>query len=217
MKRLIKWIGFALLACLVVAVIGALLGGGKKTSDTANTPSTSQGQATQQEQPASEKAVTPSTAQTAKPTNTPRPQPSPTPIPVVGTDVTVGKIKWKVTAASVLGQTLKSDNQFVTDKTTSGTFVRVSYQIENLGTDKVYFEAPKLVDNQKRKFSDYNEALLFIPDKEQCILKELNPNISTLCTVIYEVAADAKQLTAEATSLTLLGGSQVLIDLAISN
>ena len=217
MKRLIKWIGIALFACVVLAIVAALLGGGKDNSGTTTAPSTPQAQVAQEGQPTSEEASAQQPAQAPKPTNTPKPQPSPTSIPAIGANVSVGKIGWKVTAASALGQTLKSNNEFIEDKTTSGKFVTVTYQIENRGTDKVYFDAPKLVDAQERKFSDYNEALFFIPEKEQCILKELNPNVPAICTVIYEVAADANHLTAEVTSLALLGGSPVLIDLAIKD
>lgn len=229
MKRLIKWIGIALFACVVLAVIAAVLGGGGKDSDTAATPSAPQALAPDQEQQPSKQADAKQPTQAPAPTNapeltsipepinTPEPQPSPTPVPAIGTDVSVGKINWKVTTASALGQTLKSDNQFIEDKTTSGKFVTVSYQVENRDTDKVYFEAPKLVDAQERKFSDYNEALSFVPEKERCIFKELNPNVPATCTVIYEVAADAKQLMAEVTSLALFGGSPILIDLAIED
>lgn len=215
MKRLIKWIGIALVACVVVGIIGAIFGGGNKDSGTTSAPATSQAQEAQQGRLTGETTSAEQPAQTPKPTNTSKPQPSPTPLPAIGSDVMVGKIRWKVTAASVLGQVLKSNNQFIDDKTTSGKFVEVSYQIENRDTDSTYFTAPRLVDAQKREFSDYSDALFFISDKEQCVLKELNPNVPAVCTVIYEVAADAEQLNAQVTSLSLLGGSPVLIDLGI--
>jgi hypothetical protein len=214
-SRLLLILG--ILGALVLCGVVVISSGGNKGSGTANAPVATQAQAAPQAQPVSETAAAEQPTQAAKSTNTPKPQPSPTPAPAIGSDVSVGKIGWKVTKAAAVGNTLKSDNQFVQDKTTSGMFVQVTYQIENRGTDKVYFQAPKLVDAQNRKFGDYSEGLFFIPQNEQCVLKELNPNVPAACTAIYEVAADAKQLKAEVTPLALLGGSLVLIDLAINS
>jgi len=188
MKRPVKWLGIALIACVALGIVAAIISSGNKNAGTANAPAAQQGQA----------GVG---------------QPAAQPAPGMGMEVVAGKIAWKVTSANPLGRTLKSDNQFIEDKTTSGSFVRVSYRVENRGTDQVYFTAPKLVDSQNREFSDYNEASFFIPQQEQCVLKALNPNVPAECTVIYEIAADAKQIKAKVTSLALLGGSPAWVEL----
>jgi hypothetical protein len=44
-------------------------------------------------------------------------------------------MRWKIFAAENLGATLKSDNAFIEDRTTSGRFVQVRFEMENLSKD----------------------------------------------------------------------------------
>jgi len=148
-------------------------------------------------------AKDPAATKVPKPTNTPKPEPTATPVPGIGQEVDTGAVLWVVLKAEDLGQTLKSDNQFIDSKKTEGRFISVSYKAENQGDDKRYFEAPELIDAKGRKFNDYDESLFFISDDEQCVFEELNPNVAKTCTVIYEVAADATGLRARVTGALL--------------
>ena len=67
-------------------------------------------------------------------TATPTPEPTvtamPPSLPVVGQDVVLGSIRWKVLGFIDAGQTLTSNNQFTDPKTTSGRFIRVGFEVE---------------------------------------------------------------------------------------
>jgi hypothetical protein len=207
MKKVIKWIGISLGVCLLLAVIAAIASPNKKAAD--------------QPAPAAQASVTPSQADQAAqsapaaPTATQAPQPTATPLPAVGTDVTVGKIRWKVLKVENLGQVLKSDNQFIDDLKTSGFYVRVSYEVENQNSDPMYYQAPKLIDSQQRKFDASTDSSYWIPDDEQCILEKLNPNIVKTCTSVYELPAGANGITASLSSFSLLGGADKPVDLGL--
>lgn len=77
-----------------------------------------------------------------------------------------------------LGNKLKSDNQFVEDKTTTGRFVQLRFEVENLSKDTFTFAGFDLVDDQDRTFKSASDFLTFIPTAELCGLESLNPNVT---------------------------------------
>ena len=133
----------------------------------------------------------------------------------VGQDVQVDQVRWKIVAAEDAGQTLKSDNQFTPDKKTSGRFVRVRFELENLSKDMLTFAGLDLLDGQGRTFKSSSDAFAFIPDDERCVLENLNPNVAKTCTAIYEVPANAGGLQAQVSDLKMFGGQQALVDLGL--
>jgi hypothetical protein len=133
----------------------------------------------------------------------------------VGQDVQVDEVRWKIVAAEDAGQTLKSDNEFIPAKKTSGRFVRVRFELENLSKDMLTFAGLDLLDGQGRTFKSASDVFAFIPQEELCVLENLNPNVAKTCTVIYEVPADANGLQAQVGDLKLFGGQQALVDLGL--
>ncbi|MGH7274015.1 MAG: DUF4352 domain-containing protein [Nitrospiria bacterium] len=132
---------------------------------------------------------------------------------VVGQDVMVGDIRWKVLEARELGQELKSDNEFMEPKKTSGKFVMMRFEIENRKSEAVTYAGIELVDDKERTFKHYSEQFGYIDKDETCVLEQLNPNISRTCTEIFELPADARGIKAKVGDLELFGGDEVLIDL----
>jgi len=197
-----------LIVCSILAILLGVMEGGTTTS--------------QQAAPAAgQQASLPAAAET-KPTNdatiargatqppatrTPVPTQTLVPMPVVGADVKIGDITWKVLSAKDAGNVIKSNNQFIKDATTSGTFIVARYQVTNGGSKEVFYQAPDLLDSAKRKFGSSTDVYFFIPDDERCFLQKLNPGITKTCQAAYEVPADAKGLTAQITGLGLLSGS----------
>ncbi len=133
----------------------------------------------------------------------------------VGEDVRVDEVRWKILEATDLGNTLKSQTQFIKDKTTTGRFVRVRFEVENLSKDMLTFTGLDLVDDQGRTFKPSSEALEFIPNEEWCVLENLNPNVPQICTAIYEVPANATGLQALVGDLKILGNKTARIDLGL--
>jgi len=133
----------------------------------------------------------------------------------VGQDVQVGEVRWKILSVTDEGQTLKSDNQFIDDLTTSARFVRVTFEMENLSKDMLSFAGLDLVDDQNREFTRSSDAISFIENGQECILENLNPNVPKVCQDIYEIPANAIGLKARAGDLKLFGNNEALIDLGL--
>lgn len=133
----------------------------------------------------------------------------------VGQDVNVDEVRWKVVAAEDAGQTLKSDNDFIPAKKTSGRYVRVRFELENLSKDMLTFAGLDLLDGQGRTFKSSSDLFAFIPEDESCVLENLNPNIAKTCTAIYEVPVDSTGLQAQVSDLKMFGSQQALIDLGL--
>src|SRR5690349_7806626 len=118
MKKILKFgclgtIGFAVLIVILVVIAG---GASKSTGSTGQTRAVSASQNVTQ---ANNKAANQDQSVT---TSIPEATVAPTPIPSVGQDVTVDEMRWKMITAEDLGKTLKSNNQFIKDKSTSGRF-----------------------------------------------------------------------------------------------
>lgn len=160
-------------------------------------------------------AATAAPSRTTAPTRTPIPTIPPTPLPVIGADVKLGNITWNVLSAKDMGNTLKSDNQFIKSLTTSGRFIAVRYKVTNGGTSELYYQSPDLVDTAKRKFGSSTDAYHWLPDEEECLLQKLNPGITKTCQAIYEIPSDATGLAAQITELGTLLGRPALVDLGL--
>ena len=136
------------------------------------------------------------------PTDTPVPTSPPTPAyRQVGTDVIVSEARWFVFSAEDLGNELTSDNPFIDPERTAGKFIQVRFQVENRSSDLLSFGGIPIRDSAGREFSSYSGSYGFIPDGENCIFENLNPNVPKDCTFIYEVATDASGLLLVVTDL----------------
>jgi hypothetical protein len=202
MKKLGKGCLMVIGAVVLLGVIGAILGGGRSNSGSAAQPTAAPINAAAQ--PAGDAAAAAAPTAPAAPSAY-----------QVGEDVRVDEVRWKVLEATDLGKTLKSTNQFVKDKTTSGRFVRVRFELENLSKDMLTFAGLDLVDDQGRTFKPSSDAFQFIPNEETCVLENLNPNVAKSCTAIYEVPANATGLQAQAGDLKIIGNKTALIDLGL--
>jgi hypothetical protein len=131
----------------------------------------------------------------------------------VGDEIIVGEVRWKVLEAKTLGQELKSSNEFIKPKTTSGKFVLVRLEVENRKSEAATYAGIDLVDSKDRTFQRYAEQVGFIPEEETCILESLNPNISRTCTEIFELPGDAQGVKAKLGDLAVFGSKETLVDL----
>jgi hypothetical protein len=181
---------------IVLGVIIVVLGGGGSSSESAAQPTAATLNAAAQPAGAAATAAAPTSYR-------------------VGEDVRVDEVRWKILEATDLGNTLKSQDQFTKDKTTTGRFVRVRFEVENLSKDMLTFAGLDLVDGQGRTFKPSSEVLGFIPNEEWCTLENLNPNVTKICTAIYEVPANATGLQALVGDLKLLGNKTARIDLGL--
>jgi hypothetical protein len=202
MKKLGKGCLIVVGVFFMLAVIGAVLRGGVSSTSTAQPTAAA---ITGAAQPVTNPEPTAAPAATAAPTTY-----------GLGQNVQVDEVRWNMQEATDLGNTLKSDNTFIKDKTTSGRFVKVRFAIENLSKDLLTFAGLDLVDNQGRTFKPSSDAFQFIPTEESCVLENLNPNVAKTCTAIYEVPANAAGLQAQAGDLKLLGNASALIDLGLA-
>jgi len=152
-------------------------------------------------------------------------KPSPEKIPTiyfVNQDVRVGDVRWKVLEVKDLGSRLKGSQSrystFQEDVITTGKFIKVRFEVENLGKELKSVTWLRLVDSQSREYVPYSGVSAWIPEKEDLFLIEnLNPNIPKTLAVIFDVAKDASGLKFRATDLRVLGAGvkEVLIDLGL--
>ena len=146
------------------------------------------------------------------PTSTPVP-PNTNNVPALGDNVMTGNIKWRALALEELGNTLKSDNQFIDDAVTAGRFVRLTVEIDNRGTEPWSYWSPTVLDGQDRTFNTYAEQYYFVPDDQACFFLVLNPGIARTCVEIYEIAGDARDLKIKVTDNGFLFGNEATIGL----
>lgn len=202
--------------CIVCAIIGALVD--PPAQQTANAPAVTQADTTASSPSA---AAEPSSSPVASEAPTPEPSPSseptqePTPAPAVGADVQVGEVRWKVLEVQDRGQELTSDNQFTDPKKTTGKFVQVKWEMENLTSDMLSFTGIDIVDDRSREFKPSTDAFGFFPTEEACIFENINPNVPKTCTAIWELPGDATGLKLKVGDMKLFGGDESMINLGM--
>lgn len=131
----------------------------------------------------------------------------------IGENVTVGKIRWKITEVKDEGKEMKSVISVGDPKSTSGKFLRVTFEIENLDDKAKSFTGLDLIDDKGRKFKDITDGAFFTERELICGLASINPNIIKTCQAVYELPADVTGLAANPGDLALFGGEEALISL----
>lgn len=139
---------------------------------------------------------------------------------VVNQDVRVGDVRWKVISATDRGATLRGSESkyasYASDKTTTGKFIELNMEVENLGKEMKSATGVKLLDSQNREFSYSTDVSEWIPDdKQMLVLENLNPNVPFQFMGIYEVPADASDLKVKVGDLNLFGNKEAIISLGI--
>jgi len=136
----------------------------------------------------------------------------------VNQDVRVGDIRWKLLSARDHGSVLKgSESKYPTyesDKTTTGRFIEINMEVENLGTDQTSGTTMELVDSKGRTFSS-GPFTSWITDEQSLIITTLNPNITKQYKDIYEVPTDATGLKVKVSDLNIFGNKEAFISLGI--
>ena len=136
----------------------------------------------------------------------------------VNEDVIVGEVRWKVLSVKNRGNTLKaSESRYASlakPKTTGGKFIQVKVEVENLGKEMKSVSSLNIIDDKGREFIPSSDTSEWIPEGEEMfILNNLNPNVKSSFTDIYEIPADATDLKLKVGDLELLGDAEALISL----
>ncbi len=214
------------LLCLVVGALATLAGGGPNTAQNGNTNTAVNNSAGQQ--PAQAPAPV-----AAEPTQPPRVQKQaatkPTAAPKnegkeeaakvfkVGQPAKSGDVVWTVTKATKKNK-LTAEN--MDPLTPGGVFVIVDLQVKNNGKEAKTVDTSviHLVDNQGREFQASSDAIMYIPQRQNLFLRQINPGLQAKGQAVFDVPTDAKSLRFKAGDLTLnfFGGAEdVLIDLGL--
>lgn len=161
--------------------------------------------------------VTPTATATATaiPTETPTVTPTVTPTetpdyPHLGNDYRVGDVQWKAIDALNLGNRIRSDTWLYDDLITSGYFIWVRYEVENLDDRPKSLTSADIMDQERRVFEGHDDAYLYISDGTSCTYVGLNPNLPKICEDIFEVPNNTHIVALIATDLEYNGEYELI-------
>jgi len=157
----------------------------------------------------------------------PKPPPAPAPVPApaptlaiysVNQNVELGKARWILLSAVDKGSVLKSSESWAPriteDKNTTGKFIEVILEIENIGNETETFIAdPILIDSKEREYKPASRVHMWVPDEYETTIPELHPGVPKKCMLIYEVAKDATDLKLKVHDISFGGSARALISL----
>ena len=138
----------------------------------------------------------------------------------INQDVRVEDVRWKLIEVKDRGSILKaSESRYSTiaeSKTTTGKFIEITMEVENLGTEMKSVSNLKIIDDKNREFISSSDVSEWISEgKEMFLLSNLNPNMPQQFTDIYELPIDATGLKVKVGDLSFWGDEESLISLGI--
>ncbi|MBB6447938.1 DUF4352 domain-containing protein [Bacillus benzoevorans] len=109
----------------------------------------------------------------------------------IGQPVTLKKFEYVVKGANETNE-IKSDNEFIESKTTTGKFIVVDYTIKNLDSEARMVDSElfriKSGDNEFKPMQDADIMMLL--GDANLFLEEVNPQMSREGKIVFEVPAD---------------------------
>ena len=139
-----------------------------------------------------------------------------TPRKAVGKVAQVGDVRWQVLSAEDHGHVIEADGN---KEKTRERFIKVRIQLTNKGSAKLDFSGVVLRDRQGRVYE--RKLFDFVSPNERCVggiigNYELQPNVITTCTSIYEVPNNSTGLILVADDLQGTDASTEIVSLALS-
>lgn len=133
---------------------------------------------------------------------------TPAGVHAIGQDVVLGDLRWNVKQALAYDKVLPSISPFAKDATTPGRFVRVIFEVENLGKDRDSFLGVDMADAQGRTYGSYENGSWYVDSDRLCALQTLQPNIPETCEVIFEIPPGSSGLRLVATDNSMFGAKK---------
>ncbi len=188
-------LGILLLSCSCCAVLYSI-----GTSGTANKSSTSSSQDLSQ--------VTGSSL-----TNTTQTSASTSSANKVGDVVVIDDLQIKVLSVENLGNSITKP--YLSPIKTQGKFIKINFEVENIGKDSQYMGNMQIIDSTGRTFDESDQKFSILGDSAT-FLEKLNPNIKSNYSTVFDVASDAKALKLKTSGFGLFNTNSVLIELGIN-
>jgi hypothetical protein len=130
-----------------------------------------------------------------------------------GEDVVIDGVRWKILQARDLGQVLKARHEFFEDRKTSGRFVFLEIEVENLTKEPLTFLERTLLDKQGRSYNALGPLGPYFDANTVFVLENINPNVPLRFVQVSEVAKNASGFVIEISNLRLIGRKEGLISL----
>lgn len=131
----------------------------------------------------------------------------------INEDVEIGNLKIRVFNVENLGNSISQS--FGEPIKTQGNFIRVDFEVENLGKEGEYMGDMKIVDSSNREFSESDNKFSILGDDAN-FLDKLNPNVKTNYSSVFDVATDAKDLKLKVNGFGLFNTDYALITLGVN-
>lgn len=108
-------------------------------------------------------------------------------------DCLLGTARWKVTSARSLGNRVDA-KAGLPPLTTSGKFIRVDFEVENVAHEPAPLPDCDLFDNQGRRYQARENIVGYVNADLIAPHEKLNPGLTVKFAQLYEVTASATDL-----------------------
>lgn len=120
---------------------------------------------------------------------------------VSGEKAAVGETEWTVVKSINFGSTLQNPTEPSLSVDSEGQFIKIYFEVKNLGNSIVLLDEPKLRDGSGKIYDSYPGSFFYIdyPTEETIFLSELGPGESMSFIAIYEADKGSNKFSLQVT------------------
>ncbi len=122
--------------------------------------------------------------------------------------------EWTVIEARQLGSTLRG-GEFSEPKRTEGKFIYVRFKVKNITNEEqsILF-TPAVIDSRGRRFEQFDDQFLYLPDKEESMtLEQLPSGLPKTFSAIFEMPSDATGISFLTRNFKTFGKDEIPVSL----
>lgn len=130
----------------------------------------------------------------------------------IGDEVEIDDLILRITNVKNLGNSIPQT--FGEPITTTGTFLRVDFQVENTGKETAYLGEMQIIDSESREYDESSDRYSILGNNAE-FFDKLSPDVTRDFSTVFEIPLDAEDLELKVHGFGIFNTDYEIIDLGM--